>query len=95
MAAYKLLLPPLSRRILLPAARPRGDGAKICGYYFSTSCHRNTKFYTDPVEAVKDIPNGATILVGGFGLCGIPENLIGGLLKTGVKGITAVSNNAG
>ncbi|NXD46657.1 SCOT1 transferase, partial [Copsychus sechellarum] len=59
-----------------------------CGCYFSTSCHRNTKFYTDPVEAVKDIPNGATILVGGFGLCGIPENLIGGLLKTGVKGIT-------
>ncbi|KAF2984625.1 hypothetical protein EK904_012546, partial [Melospiza melodia maxima] len=67
----------------------------ICGCYFSTSCHRNTKFYTDPVEAVKDIPNGATVLVGGFGLCGIPENLIGGLLKTGVKGITAVSNNAG
>ncbi|NWH35800.1 SCOT1 transferase, partial [Chloropsis hardwickii] len=66
-----------------------------CGCYFSTSCHRNTKFYTDPVEAVKDIPNGATILVGGFGLCGIPENLIGGLLKTGVKGLTAVSNNAG
>ncbi|NXS17556.1 SCOT1 transferase, partial [Mystacornis crossleyi] len=66
-----------------------------CGCYFSTTCHRNTKFYTDPVEAVKDIPNGATILVGGFGLCGIPENLIGGLLKTGVKGITAVSNNAG
>ncbi|TRZ09058.1 hypothetical protein HGM15179_018050 [Zosterops borbonicus] len=68
---------------------------EVCGCYFSTSCHRNTKFYTDPVEAVKDIPNGATILVGGFGLCGIPENLIGGLLKTGVKGITAVSNNAG
>uniref|UniRef100_A0A8C8AEK9 Succinyl-CoA:3-ketoacid-coenzyme A transferase n=1 Tax=Otus sunia TaxID=257818 RepID=A0A8C8AEK9_9STRI len=68
---------------------------QICGCYFSTSCHRNTKFYTDPVEAVKDIPNGATILVGGFGLCGIPENLIGGLLKTGVKGLTAVSNNAG
>lgn len=31
----------------------------------------------------------------GFGLCGIPENLIGALLKTGVKGLTAVSNNAG
>ncbi|XP_041256945.1 succinyl-CoA:3-ketoacid coenzyme A transferase 1, mitochondrial [Onychostruthus taczanowskii] len=91
MAAFKFLLPPLGRRILLPAARR----AEICGCYFSTSCHRNTKFYTDPVEAVKDIPNGATILVGGFGLCGIPENLIGGLLKTGVKGITAVSNNAG
>ncbi|KAF4804682.1 hypothetical protein TURU_005722 [Turdus rufiventris] len=91
MAAFKFLLPALGRRILLPSARR----AEICGCYFSTSCHRNTKFYTDPVEAVKDIPNGATILVGGFGLCGIPENLIGGLLKTGVKGITAVSNNAG
>uniref|UniRef100_K7GHE7 Succinyl-CoA:3-ketoacid-coenzyme A transferase n=1 Tax=Pelodiscus sinensis TaxID=13735 RepID=K7GHE7_PELSI len=69
--------------------------AKICGCCFSTSSHRNTKFYTDAVEAVKDIPDGATVLVGGFGLCGIPENLIGGLLKTGVKGLTAVSNNAG
>ncbi|XP_034956460.1 succinyl-CoA:3-ketoacid coenzyme A transferase 1, mitochondrial [Zootoca vivipara] len=69
--------------------------AKSCGCYFSTSNHHNTQFYNDPVEAVKDIPNGATLLVGGFGLCGIPENLIGALLKTGVKGITAVSNNAG
>ncbi|XP_071658271.1 succinyl-CoA:3-ketoacid coenzyme A transferase 1, mitochondrial isoform X2 [Patagioenas fasciata] len=95
MAAFKFLLQPLGRRILLPAARTRAAGAEISGCFFSTSCHRNTKFYTDPVEAVKDIPNGATILVGGFGLCGIPENLIGGLLKTGVKELTAVSNNAG
>ncbi|XP_063817549.1 succinyl-CoA:3-ketoacid coenzyme A transferase 1, mitochondrial isoform X2 [Pseudophryne corroboree] len=68
---------------------------KACGCYFSTSSSHSAKFYSDPVEAVKDIPNGSTLLVGGFGLCGIPENLIGGLLKTGVKGITAVSNNAG
>uniref|UniRef100_A0AAX7TLQ1 Succinyl-CoA:3-ketoacid-coenzyme A transferase n=1 Tax=Astatotilapia calliptera TaxID=8154 RepID=A0AAX7TLQ1_ASTCA len=66
-----------------------------CGSYFSTSSQKNSKFYSDPVEAVKDIHNGATILVGGFGLCGIPENLINSLLKTGVKSITAVSNNAG
>uniref|UniRef100_A0A8C0WRP3 Succinyl-CoA:3-ketoacid-coenzyme A transferase n=1 Tax=Castor canadensis TaxID=51338 RepID=A0A8C0WRP3_CASCN len=66
-----------------------------CVCYFSTSTCRHTRFYTDPVEAVKDIPDGATLLVGGFGLCGIPENLIGALLKTGVKGLTAVSNNAG
>ncbi|KAB0351802.1 hypothetical protein FD754_016659 [Muntiacus muntjak] len=71
----------------------RCHGLYIC--YFSTSTRHHTKFYTDPVEAVKDIPDGATILVGGFGLCGIPENLIGALLKTGVKGLTAVSNNAG
>uniref|UniRef100_A0A4W5NVB0 Succinyl-CoA:3-ketoacid-coenzyme A transferase n=1 Tax=Hucho hucho TaxID=62062 RepID=A0A4W5NVB0_9TELE len=68
---------------------------QVCGCYFSTSCPRDARFFTDPTEAVKDIPDGSTLLVGGFGLCGIPENLIGSLLKTGVKGITAVSNNAG
>uniref|UniRef100_A0A671SZ79 Succinyl-CoA:3-ketoacid-coenzyme A transferase n=1 Tax=Sinocyclocheilus anshuiensis TaxID=1608454 RepID=A0A671SZ79_9TELE len=56
---------------------------------------RSGRLYSDPLDAVKDIPNGATILVGGFGLCGIPENLINSLLKTGVKSLTAVSNNAG
>ncbi|KAI9518064.1 Succinyl-CoA:3-ketoacid coenzyme A transferase 1, mitochondrial [Dissostichus eleginoides] len=69
--------------------------SKTCGCYFSTSSQKRSKFYKDSSEAVKDIPNGATILVGGFGLCGIPENLINSLLKTGVNGLTAVSNNAG
>lgn len=93
MAALKLL----SSGLRL-CASARGSGAtwyKGCVCSFSTSAHRHTKFYTDPVEAVKDIPDGATVLVGGFGLCGIPENLIDALLKTGVKGLTAVSNNAG
>jgi 3-oxoacid CoA-transferase len=45
--------------------------------------------------AVADIPNGATIMLGGFGLCGIPENSISALLKTGVNGLTCISNNAG
>uniref|UniRef100_A0A673JHX1 Succinyl-CoA:3-ketoacid-coenzyme A transferase n=1 Tax=Sinocyclocheilus rhinocerous TaxID=307959 RepID=A0A673JHX1_9TELE len=63
--------------------------------HFSTSQSWSACFYSDPTEAVRDIPNGAMLLVGGFGLCGIPENLISGLLKTGVKDITAVSNNAG
>uniref|UniRef100_A0A4W5M4T9 Succinyl-CoA:3-ketoacid-coenzyme A transferase n=1 Tax=Hucho hucho TaxID=62062 RepID=A0A4W5M4T9_9TELE len=67
----------------------------MCGCSFSTSSQRKSQFYTDPTDAVKDIPSGATILVGGFGLCGIPENLINSLLKTGVKSLTAVSNNAG
>ncbi|XP_035245777.1 succinyl-CoA:3-ketoacid coenzyme A transferase 1, mitochondrial-like [Anguilla anguilla] len=68
---------------------------QACGCYFSTSSNRGVKFFSDPTEAVRDIPDGATLLVGGFGLCGIPENLINSLLKTGVKKITAVSNNAG
>nr|XP_019838242.1 PREDICTED: succinyl-CoA:3-ketoacid coenzyme A transferase 1, mitochondrial-like [Bos indicus] len=82
-------------RFCASALSSAGVWSKGCICYFSTSTRHHTKFYTDPVEAVKDIPDGATILVGGFGLCGIPENLIGALLKTGVKGLTAVSNNAG
>jgi 3-oxoacid CoA-transferase subunit A len=46
-------------------------------------------------EAVKDISDGALLVVGGFGLCGIPENLINALVKSGVKNLTCVSNNAG
>uniref|UniRef100_A0A8C9SS51 Succinyl-CoA:3-ketoacid-coenzyme A transferase n=1 Tax=Scleropages formosus TaxID=113540 RepID=A0A8C9SS51_SCLFO len=68
---------------------------QICCCYLSTTSNRYTQFYNNPFDAVKDIPNGSTLLVGGFGLCGIPENLINSLLKTGVKSLTAVSNNAG
>lgn len=46
-------------------------------------------------EAVKDITDNMTLLLGGFGLCGIPENCISALVKKGVKGLTCVSNNAG
>jgi 3-oxoacid CoA-transferase subunit A len=46
-------------------------------------------------EAVKDIPDGATIMFGGFGLCGIPENSIQALVRKGVKNIVAISNNCG
>ncbi len=53
------------------------------------------KVVAGAAEAVKDIPNNATLMLGGFGLCGIPENCIQALLKTGVKGLTCISNNAG
>src|SRR5438067_13883010 len=46
-------------------------------------------------DAVNDIPNGATLVVCVFGLCGIPENLINALVARGVKNLTCVSNNAG
>jgi len=46
-------------------------------------------------EAVKDVQDGASIMVGGFGLCGIPENLIDALIRKGVKNLTTMSNNAG
>src|SRR5438105_14420679 len=53
------------------------------------------KVVASAAEAVKDIADGATLVVGGFGLCGIPENLINALVAKGVKGLTCVSNNAG
>ncbi|HQV52462.1 MAG: CoA transferase subunit A [Flavobacteriales bacterium] len=46
-------------------------------------------------EALKGIKNGMTLMVGGFGLCGIPENSIAALVRTGVKELTCISNNAG
>src|SRR5579864_7406771 len=46
-------------------------------------------------EAIHDIQNGASIMLGGFGLCGIPENCITALSKKGVKHLTCISNNAG
>lgn len=46
-------------------------------------------------EAIRDVFDGATIMVGGFGLCGIPENLIRALVKKNVKNLTTISNNVG
>ena len=45
--------------------------------------------------AIKDIPDGASIMLGGFGLCGIPENCIAALVKKGIHQLTCISNNAG
>jgi 3-oxoacid CoA-transferase subunit A len=46
-------------------------------------------------EAVRDVQDGATIMVGGFGLCGIPEELIEALVRKGIRNLTTISNNAG
>jgi 3-oxoacid CoA-transferase subunit A len=46
-------------------------------------------------DAIRDIEDGATIMLGGFGLCGIPENSIAALIRKGVKNLTCISNNAG
>jgi 3-oxoacid CoA-transferase subunit A len=46
-------------------------------------------------EAIHDVPDGASIMLGGFGLCGIPENLIRALVRKGTRDLTIISNNAG
>jgi len=53
------------------------------------------KIFSGADEALRDIPDNATLMLGGFGLCGIPENSIAALVRSGVKGLTCISNNAG
>jgi 3-oxoacid CoA-transferase subunit A len=53
------------------------------------------KVFPNADAAIADLPDGATILVGGFGLCGIPENLIEAVRRKGTRNITVISNNAG
>lgn len=53
------------------------------------------KVVANAAEAIKDIQDGMTLMLGGFGLCGIPENCISALVNQGTKGLTCISNNAG
>ena len=53
------------------------------------------KVYNNAASAVADINDGAVLMLGGFGLCGIPENSIAALVKKGPKNLTCISNNAG
>ena len=53
------------------------------------------KVYANADEALADVPSGVTIMLGGFGLCGIPENCITALVRRGVKGLKTISNNMG
>jgi len=54
-----------------------------------------SKILKNPVDILSKIPNGSKILVGGFGLCGIPENSLRQLRELGTKNLTVVSNDAG
>jgi 3-oxoacid CoA-transferase subunit A len=53
------------------------------------------KVFATAEEAVADIADGSSVMIGGFGLCGIPENLIAALVKKGACRLTTISNNVG
>lgn len=53
------------------------------------------KVFASAADALHDISDGATLMIGGFGLCGIPENSISTLVQKGIKNLTCISNNAG
>ncbi|KAI6218939.1 Succinyl-CoA:3-ketoacid-coenzyme A transferase [Aphelenchoides besseyi] len=67
----------------------------VSARFFASKRQRSNKIYESAEEATRGIGDGSKLLVGGFGLCGIPENLIDALVKSGVKDLTCVSNNAG
>lgn len=93
MAALRLLAWAFSRRV--SAHRPQPTlPHHLIRHYPTTRCGK-VKFYTDPVKAVEGIKDGASVMLGGFGLCGIPENLIGALKTKGVKDLKIISSNVG
>lgn len=53
------------------------------------------KIVANAQDAIQDIPSGSVIMLGGFGLCGIPENCIAALVSRGINNLTCISNNAG
>lgn len=53
------------------------------------------KIVANADEAIKGLSDDMTLMIGGFGLCGIPENCIAAMVRSGVKGLTCISNNAG
>ena len=53
------------------------------------------KVFANADEAIYDIADGSVLMLGGFGLCGIPENCIGALVRKEIKELTCISNNAG
>lgn len=67
----------------------------VAAFYSTSGAKRTGKVYASAADAVQDIEDGSKLMVGGFGLCGIPESLIDAMLKRGSKELTVVSNNAG
>jgi len=80
---------------LVQASRLRFHTRGRCALPRFASSSASNKIYDSAEAAVADIGDGSTILVGGFGLCGIPERSIEALRNQGAKDLTAVSNNAG
>ncbi|KHN78266.1 putative succinyl-CoA:3-ketoacid coenzyme A transferase, mitochondrial, partial [Toxocara canis] len=71
------------------------SGASGIHCSFSTSSKLQVKICETAIDAVKDIPHKAKLLVGGYGICGVPEKLLEALAERGVRNLTVISNNAG
>ncbi|XP_060800926.1 succinyl-CoA:3-ketoacid coenzyme A transferase 1, mitochondrial [Amyelois transitella] len=92
---YKSCLLLVNTNIISKLNKSHGFGKIISCATYSTGRKNTKKIYESAKDAVSDIKDGSRLLVGGFGLCGIPENLIQALNNSKVAGLTVVSNNAG
>ena len=66
-----------------------------CANFTTVNIQKKNKVYPSSAAAVADIKDGANILIGGFGPCGLPENLIHAVRDTGVKDLSVTTNNSG
>ncbi len=71
------------------------ETSATCKKLFLPKIIKMNKVVKNAESAIEDIKDGNTLMLGGFGLCGIPENCINALVKSGVKDLTCISNNAG
>ncbi|RHY08977.1 hypothetical protein DYB25_008921 [Aphanomyces astaci] len=85
----------LSPEIMLRQARRLHASVMPAASALNTQRFFSSKVYANADDAVKDIKSGSKLIVGGFGLCGIPESSIDALVSLGSKDLTCVSNNAG
>ena len=83
--------PVVTRRDAMPLTNIRG----ACVLCASGNAIRVNKLINSPDAALADLRDGMTVMLGGFGLCGIPENLIAALIRKDVKGLHTISNNMG
>jgi 3-oxoacid CoA-transferase subunit A len=77
----------------LPTTESFNRKSKTCNFVYNFSAMH--KIVASADGAIQDVFDGASIMVGGFGLCGMPENLIRALVRKGTKNLTTISNNAG
>src|SRR5262249_22260673 len=81
------------RQVEVPAGVRAGE--RVVSIRVHCSGAQMNKVFASAAEAGGDVPDGAVVMSGGFGLCGNPENLIAALHAKGVKGLTLISNNCG
>lgn len=81
--------------VRLPSRHPHLPALSFSKRYLSVARVLSAKFFESADDAVSDIGDSSSVMVGGFGVCGIPENLIAALTRRGSQKLTVITSNAG